>query len=196
MNLGTLNNQFHINLLVDFVPENLEERYLKFLKSKNKIYSSTKDYLDSTCKTITFPGISFNTVSNEQNIRRKNIKWKAVDNIYDLFDKDMTVTFHDVDSKMNYLIMQDILTNHYLNTNKAYDQNILVTVIDENRNALYQIQYRNVIWTGISSNTFSFGENIIASNTFDLNFTYNYIDIQWVLDNTDIISENDYTQIN
>lgn len=192
MNLNTLNNQFHINLPIDFVPEELEDRYIRYLKSKNKIYSTVKDYLDSTCKNITYPGMEFPTVSNEQNLSRKKIKWKTVGNVYDLFDKEMTITFNDVDSKTNYLIMQDILTNHYLNTDIAYDQNILVTVIDENRNALYHIQYRSVIWTGISPNTFSFGEQLVESKTFDLNFTYNYIDIQWVLDKTDIISNNKY----
>lgn len=192
MNLGSINNQFHINLPIDFVPEQLEERYLNFLKSKNKLYSSVKDYLDSTCKDISYPGIEFPTVSNEQNLSRKKIKWKTVGNVYDLFDQDMTITINDVDSKLNYLIMQDILCNHYLNTDKAYDQNILITIIDENRKALYQIQYRDVIWTGISANTFSFGEQIVESKTFDMKFTYNFIDIQWVLDKTDIISENSY----
>lgn len=192
MNLGTINNQFHINLPVDFVPELLEERYLGYLKSKNKIYSSVKDYLDSTCKTITYPGITFPTVANEQNLMRKKISWKTVGNVYDLFDKEMTITFNDVDSKTNYLMMQDILTNHYLNTDLSYDQNIMVTVVDENRNALYHIQFRSVIWTGISSNTFSFGEQIIESKTFDITFTYNYVDIQWVLGKVDIISDNNY----
>ena len=192
MNLGTINNQFHINLPIDFVPEELEDRYLAYLKSKNKIYSTVKDYLDSTCKTISYPGVTFPTVTNEQNIMRKKIKWKTVGNVYDLYDKEMTITFNDVDSKTNYLMMQDILTNHYLNTDIAYDQNIMVTVVDENRNALYHIQYRSVIWTGITPNTFSFGEQVVESKTFDISFTYNYIDIQWVLGKVDIISDNNY----
>jgi len=196
MNLGTINNQFHINLPVDFVPEELEDRYIKYLKGKNKIYTTVKDYLDSSCKSITYPGIEFPTVSNEQNLKRKNLKWKTVGNVYDLFDDEITITMNDVDSKMNYLILQDILTNHYLNTSDAYDQNILLTVIDENRKALYHIQYRNVIWTGISSNTFSFSEQTIESKTFDIKFKYNYIDIKWVLDDVDIISENKYNKVN
>lgn len=196
MNLNSINNQFHINLPPDFVPENIEERYYKFLKGKRKIYASVLDYLNSTAKTITFPELNFPTVSNEQNIKRKKIAWKTVGNVYDMYNKELTITFNDVDSKMNYFIMHDILTNHYLNTDNPYDQNIIVTVIDENRNALYHIQYRSVIFTGIGGNTFSFGEQIIENKTFDISFICNYIDIKWVLGNEDIISDNTYNKIN
>jgi len=191
-NLTTLNNQFHFNLPSDFVPEKLEERYLDLLGAKRKLYPRVIDFINSTIQSVSFPGINFPTTSNPQNLRRKQIKWKTVGNIYDLFDDSITVTFLNVDSNLNYLIMLDILTNHYLNVDKSYDENIIITVVDENKNALYHIQFRDVIWTGLSDNLLSFNDQTISTKTFTGTFTYNFLDFQYVKDKVDLISDNKY----
>lgn len=195
MNLGTLNNQFHFNLPLDFVPDGYEERYMKLLGDKRKLYSSVLDYLNSTIQSMSFPGIAFPTVSNPQILKRKQIKWKTVGNIYDLFDKTVTVTFLNVDSNLNYIIFMDILMNHYLNVEKPYDEALIITVIDQDRNALYHLQYRDVIWTGISDNNFAFNDQIVQSKTFTMTFEYNFIDFEYVADKIDIISKNGYNNL-
>lgn len=192
MNLTTLNNQFYFNLPADFIPEKYEERYLKMLGNKRKLYSSVVDYLNSTIQTISYPAIKFPTVANPQNKMRKIIKWKTVGNIYDLFDETITVTFLNVDSNINYIIFQDILMNHYLNVDAPYDKPIIITVLDQDRNALYHIQYRAVIWTGISDNTFAFNDQIVQNKTFTMTFEYTYIDYEYVADKIDIITGNSY----
>jgi hypothetical protein len=195
MNLTTLNNQFHFNLPLDFIPAKYEERYMKLLGDKRKIYASVLDYLNSTIQGITFPGIAFPTVSNPQILMRKQIKWKTVGNIYDLFDKTITVTFLNVDSNVNYIIFMDILMNHYLNVEKPYDAPLIITVIDQNRNALYHIQFRDVIWTGVSPTEFAFNDQTVQTKNFTLTFEYNFIDFEYVADKIDIISKNGYNNL-
>jgi len=195
MNLGTLNNQFHYNLPLDFIPKGYEETYMKLLGDKRKLYATVLDYLNSTIQSISFPGISFPVVSNPQILKRKKIKWKSVGNIYDLFDDTITVTFNNVDSNMNYIIFMDILMNHYLNVEKPYDAALIITTIDQNRKALYHIQFRDVIWTGISSNTFAFNDQTIQTKTFTLTFMYNFIDFENVSSKTDIITGNAYNNL-
>ncbi len=189
-NLGTLNNQFHFNLPLDFIPEDLEERYMKLLGAKRKLFASTLDYLNSTIQTITFPGVNFPIVSNPQIIKRKQIKWKTVGNVYDLFDSSITVTFFNVDSNINYIIMQDLLIHHYLNVEKAYDEGLMITVLDENRMGLYTIAYRDVMWTGISDNTFGFNDQTISNKTFTCTFTFNFIDYNYFPGGIDIITKD------
>lgn len=193
-NLLTINNQFEFNFPVDFVKPEIEQRYLSYIKSKRKLHSSIREFLNSTVLSISFPSLTFNTVSNEQILHRKKIKWKAVDNVYDLFSNSITVTFNDVDSHINYFILMDILTTKYLDTDKAYDENIMITIVDENRNALYHIQFRDVIWTNLSDITLGYNEQSMGAPSFTAEFTYNFIDIKWVDSDTDIISENIYTQ--
>lgn len=194
MNLNTLNNQFYFSLPADFIPTGYEERYMKLLGNRRKLYSSVLDYLNSTIQTISYPAIKFPVVSNPQIVKRKIIKWKTVGNIFDLFDDTITVTFLNVDGNLNYLIFQDILINHYLNVDNPYDKPILITLLDQNRNAMYHIQYRSVIWTGISDNTFAFNDQVIQNKTFSMTFEYGYIDYEYVADKRDIITGNRYDE--
>lgn len=196
MNLTSLSNQFHFNLPLDFIPNNYEERYMKLLGDKRKLYSTVLDYLNSTIQSVSYPAINFPLVSNPQNLHRKKINWKTVGNIYDLFEDTITVTLLNVDSNLNYIIMQDILMNHYLNVNKPYDASLIITVIDQNRNALYHFQFRDVIWTGISGNDFGFNDNTVQTKNFTMTFAYNFIDYEYVADKIDIISGNSYNLLN
>lgn len=192
MNLTTVNNQFHFSLPLDFIPESREERYMDLLKAKRKLAPSVIDYINSTIQTVSFPSINFPVVNNPQILKRKQIKWKTVGNIYDLFDDTITVTFLNVDSNINYIIMLDVLMNHYLNVDKPYDSSIVVTMLDQNRQALYHIQFRDVIWTGMSDNTFAFNDSAVQNKTFTATFTYNFIDFEYVANKVDIITDNNY----
>lgn len=191
-NLTTLNNQFYFNLPEDFIPEKYEERYLKLLGSKRKLHASVIDYLNSTIQSITYPAIKFPVVSNPQNIKRKQIKWKTVGNIYDLFDDTITITFLNVDSNINFIIINDILMKHYLNVDKPYDGSIMISILDENRFGMYHIQFRDVIWTGLSETTFGYNDQTIQNKTFTATFTYNFIDYEYIPDKVDIITNNSY----
>lgn len=191
-NLTTLNNQFEFTLSPSFIPERLEKRYLGLLGSKRKLYRSVIDYINSSILTITMPSYTMDVAANPQITRRKEIQYKAVGNVYDMFEKNVTITFKNVDSNLNYLMILDILTNHYLNTKRVYDDNIVVTVVDENRSALYHIQFREVIFTGLSDNTFAYNDAVIGSKTFTMTFTYNFLDVEFVKDKVDIISGNNY----
>jgi len=195
MNISTQSNQFHFNLPLDFIPDGYEERYMELLGDKRKLYSTVLDYLNSTIVSITSPGVTFPTVSNPQILKRKQIKWKTVGNIYDLFDKTITVTFLNVDSNLNYIIFMDILINHYLNVENPFDESLIITIIDQNRNALYHLQYRGVIWTGISDNNFAFNDQTVQSKTFTMTFEYNFIDFELVSKKTDIITKNRYNNL-
>ena len=191
-NLITLNNQFHFSMPLDFIPTGTDERYMKLLGAKRKLHSSVLDYLNSTIQSVSFPSINFPVVNNPQKLHTKTIKWKTVGNIYDLFDDTITVTFLNVESNINYVIMMDILMNHYLNTDRPYDDSLIITILDENRKALYHIQFRDVIWTGMSDNTFGFNDQTMQNKTFTASFTYNFIDFEYIADKTDIITGNTY----
>jgi len=192
MNLNTLNNQFYFSLPLDFIPDGYEERYMPLLGAKKKLHNSVLDYINSNIQSITYPAINFPVTTNNQITKRKTIKHKTVGNIYDLFDDTITVTFKNVDSNICYIMLQDILNHHYLRTDKSYDDPIIVTLLDENRNALYHIQYRNVIWTSLSETVFAYNNQTIESSTFTATFTYNFIDSEFVLGKIDTISNNTY----
>ena len=189
-NLGTMNNQFNFLLPDDFVHPDVEERYLKLLKANRKLHMSVIDYVNSNIVSITYPSMEFPITSNSQITKRKIIDWKTVGNVYDLFDKNFTITCRNVDSNINYKIMQDCLIFLYLDTSRAYDHDIQVEVLDENRRNIFTDVYRNVMFTGISENVYAFNEQALQNKTFTVTFRCNYVDIKYPVDGTDIIPKN------
>lgn len=185
----TMNNMFNFLLPQEFIPDVIEKRYIKLLKAQRKLHNSVIDYINSNVLSITYPSINFPITSNEQIVKRKKIHWKTVGNIYDLFNKEFTLTFSNVDSNICYKIVQEALIYHYLDTSKAYDNNIIVELLDENRKNIFIEIYRNVIFTGISDTTLAFNNQAIQSQTFTVNFTCNYIDIEYPADNVNTIHQ-------
>lgn len=191
-NLSTVNNQFVYNLPLDFVPEYFEERYMKMLKNMRKPFLSALDYLNSTILDISWPSLTLPTVT-QTNKFGKETQWKGNQNIYDLFDKTGTITFNNVDSNLNYIMIMECLINNYLNTKKTYDSNLVLTMVDQNRKALYFAQYRSVIFTYQDGNKFAYNDQQISTKTFTINFTFNYFDIEFLYDKIDIIMNDKYT---
>lgn len=190
-NLSTLNNQFHFNLPLDFVPEELEARYMKILKNWRKPYSTVLDYINAEIQDISYPAITFPTVTQIMK-RGKETQWKGDQNVYDLMDKKGTITFRSVDSNFNYMIIRDCLVHHYLNTGRTYDSNLVMTMVDENRKALFFFQFRSLIFTYQDGNKFAYNEGSITNKTFTIDFTFNYFDQEFVADKIDVIMNSTY----
>jgi len=179
LNLGTLNNQFSFNLPGDFVPEELEERYMPLLKALRKPYASVIDYLNSTIQDIDYPEFSIPT--STQIIKRgKETFWRGSGNVYDGFAKNGQITFLSVDSNLNYIIIQNCLTAAYLNVDKTYDGNLILAVVDQNRKAFFITQFRSLIFTKLDGTKFGYNDQTINTKTFQMSFVYNYIDIEYV----------------
>ena len=191
-NLPTQGNSFVYNLPLDFIPVYMEERYYPMLKQMRKPFISTLDYLNSTILDISWPSLSLPT-SKQVMKYGKDTFWKGNQNIYDLLDKTATITFSNVDNNLNYLMIMECLMNNYLNTNKNYDSNIPVTLIDHNRRAIYFAQYRSVIFTSQEGNKLGYNDQQVStSKTFSINFTFNYFDLEFVHSQFDVIINEKY----
>lgn len=192
MILSTINNQFIYNFPLDFVPDELEELYFPLLKNQRKPYASVLDYLNSTIQDISFPGINYPLVKQVMKFG-KETNWKGNQNIYDLFDKTGTITLLNVDSNLNYMIILHCLNHHYLNVQHTYDQNLIMTMVDQNRKVLYFFQYRSLIFTSLDANKFAYNDQQIQTKTFTMSFTSNYFDMEYVGNKFDCIINEDFT---
>ncbi len=189
-NLPSLNNQFVFNLPDDFIPEELEKDYLTLIKNFRSIYKSVIDYLNSTILSISFPGLTLKTVSNPQITKKKILKYKSVDNIHDLYDETVTITFLNVDSNLNYFIMQNIIAANYLNAQQTYDKPVMVTTVDKDRKGIFQIKYNDVMFLSVSDNSFANNDSSIQNKNFTVTFTYNLINTELLLTNKDFINDS------
>ena len=190
--LPTLNNQFCFDISDDFVHKDIEERYIKLLKEQRRPFKSVIDYINSTILDITFPSIAFPTAEQTTRLGQK-IVWKGDEPIYNLLDKKGTITFQSVDSNLNYLIIMDCLIRNYLDTSLVHDPSLVMVMVDQNRKALYFMQYSGVVFTGQEGNKFAYNDQQVSSKTFTIDFVYNFFSPEFVYDKIDIIMNQGYT---
>lgn len=186
MRTSAQNNQFFFNLPIDFVGENIEDKY-KLLLEKNFIqYESVIDYLNSTIKEIIIP--SFQMESSMQNIKRgKEIYWKDARNVFDNFTRELDITFRAVDSYLNYFMLLDVIKEFNLNTDLQYIPYFQVHILDKDGDILYTILYKEILLKSISEVRLSYNLTDFSEKTFTVTFLYNFLDITYNVDDEEPI---------
>ena len=188
MRLNSQSSQFIFNLPSDFLPRQIIETYNPILEKNWIQYEDIISYLNSTIKTVNFPGLSFD-MPKQMLIRGKERQYKPAKNPQDITTThDLTVTFRSVDSDLNYWLMFDIITKHYLDVENQYVYPFSITCVDIHRDAIYIIRFYEIILKAMSENTFNYSMNKVQSKEFTITFHFNFYDIEFLLDQSKVIS--------
>lgn len=188
MRLNSQSSQFIFNLPSDFLPRQIIESYNPILEKNWIQYEDIISYLNSTIKTVNFPGLSFD-MPKQMLIRGKERQYKPAKNPQDITTThDLTVTFRSVDSDLNYWLMFDIITKHYLDVENQYVYPFSITCVDIHRDAIYIIRFYEIILKAMSENNFNYSMNKVQSKEFTITFHFNFYDIEFLLDQSKVIS--------
>ena len=187
MRLNSQSNQFIFNLPSDFVPKEISTTYEPILEKNWSQYDNIVDYLNSTIKSVSFPGISIDTP--EQHLMRgKTRNYYPAKNVNDIFTThELPITFASVDSDLNYWIMTDILMKHYLNVYDLYINPLVMDVIDIHRDVLYSIKFFEIIGVSISDLMFDYSQQKVNQKEFTVTFKFNFIDIEFNLNKSKVL---------
>ncbi len=187
MRLNSQSNQFIFNLPTDFVPKEISTTYEPILEKNWSQYDNIVDYLNSTIKSVSFPGISIDTP--EQHLMRgKTRNYYPAKNVNDIFTThELPITFASVDSDLNYWIMTDILMKHYLNVYDLYINPLVMDVIDIHRDVIYSIKFFEIIGISISDITFDYSQQKVNQKEFTVTFKFNFIDIEFNLNKSKVL---------
>jgi hypothetical protein len=187
MRLNSQSNQFIFNLPSDFVPKEISTSYEPLLEKNWSQYDNVIDYLNSTIKSVSFPGISIDTP--EQRLSKgKTRNYYPAKNVNDIFTThELPVTFASVDSDTNYWIMVDILMKHYLDVSKLYINPLVMDVIDIHRDVIYSIKFFEIIGVSISDITFDYSQQKVNQKEFTVTFKFNFIDIEFNLNKSKVL---------
>jgi hypothetical protein len=121
-------------------------------------------------------------------MRGKERQFKPSKNIQDITTThDLTITFRSVDSDLNYWLLFDILSKHYLDTDNLFLSPFTIACVDIHRDAIYIIRFYEIILKGMSENTFNYSSQKVTSKDFTLNFHFNFYDIEFLLDKSKIL---------
>lgn len=169
------------------MPQEIINTYTPILEKNWVQYENVIDYLNSTIKNVSFPGISFDG-PKQVYPRGKERYYKPAKNVQDIITtRDITVTFRSVDSDLNYWLMFDIVSKHYLDVENLYVNPFTITCVDIHRDAVYRIAFRQIILKSLSDKTFDYSQQKVNEQTFTLTFGFNFYDIEFLLDNTKVL---------
>jgi hypothetical protein len=187
MRLSSQGSQFIFNLPSDFLQQQIIDTYTPILEKNWIQYENVIDYLNSTIKSVNFPGLGFD-MPKQINMRGKERQFKPAKNVQDITSThDLTVTFRSVDSDLNYWLMFDILTKHYLDVENSWVNPFTITCVDIHRDAIYVIRFYEIILKGLSENTFNYNQQKVTSKEFTMNFHFNFYDIEFLLNRSKVL---------
>ena len=187
MRLSSQGSQFIFNLPSDFIKQEIINTYTPILEKNWVQYENVIDYVNSTIKSVNFPGVGID-MPKQTNMRGKERQFKPAKNVQDITSThDLTVTFRSVDSDLNYWLVFDILTKHYLDVDNAWVNPFTITCVDIHRDAIYVIRFYEIILKGLSENTFNYSQQKVNAKEFTINFHFNFYDIEFLLDKSKVL---------
>ena len=195
MRLSSQSNQFIFNLPQSFLKPEIIQTYQPILEKNWVQYDNVIDYINSTIKGVNFPGISFELVKRIE-VRGKERFLKPAKNIQDITTThDLTVTFRSVDSDLNYWLMFDIISKHYLDTDNAFLDPFTITCVDIHRDAIYVIRFYELILKGLSDNNSNYSQQKVNAKEFTATFHFNFYDIEFLLNQSKVLELGDVPAI-
>lgn len=125
---------------------------------------------------------------NRIEMRGKKRFLKPATNIQDITTShELTVTFRSVDSDLNYMLLIDIFSKHYLDVENAFLHPLMVSCLDIHRDVIYVIKFTEVILKGMSDNTFNYSQQKVSAKEFTLTFHYNFYEVEFLLNQSKVL---------
>jgi hypothetical protein len=187
MRLSSQNSQFVFNLPSDFIKQEIINTYTPILEKNWVQYDNVIDYLNSTIKSVNFPGLNFDGPTQIL-MRGKERKYKPAKNVQDIVSaRDLTITFRSVDADLNYWLMYDILVKHYLDVEELFLSPFTISCLDIHRDEIYKIKFFEIILKGLSDNNFDYSQQKVNSKEFTLTCSFNWYDIEFLLNKSKIL---------
>lgn len=195
MRLSSQSSQFVFNLPSDFIPQEIINTYTPILQKNWIQYENVVDYLNSTIKSISYPGLTIET-PEQKLIRGKVRSYKPSKNVQDILSShEIQVVFRSVDSDLNYWICYDIFTKHYLDTDHLFINPFTLTAVDIWRDGIYTIKFFELIAVGLSENLFNYSQQKIQAKDFTMTFKFNFTDVEFLLNKSKLLELGEVPRI-
>lgn len=191
MRVNTTSSNFVFQFPTDIIHESIVERYTPLLEKNWVQYENVIDYINSTIKEVSFPGLALDTPTQTL-MRGKQRNYKPVTNINDIAStRELTITFRRVDSDINYWIIYDMFTNNYLDVENTFAEPFQLIALDIFRDAIYTVNFKEIILTNLSEIIFAYNQQAFNEQLFTMTFNYNFLDIDFMLNQDKILRLSD-----
>ena len=193
-------DQFRFIIPKDYIPQEVRDKYDNILAKNPSTFMSSIDYLNESIKGITLPAIENLIVEQQQvshNINREegrlhgkisiepahpNVTLSS-ENILSKINNTFTVTFRQNQGLYNYFMLYESIFHRYMKpelyhqeVNEVFD----VVFLDENSLPVSRMMLYQPEFNGISGLEFSYDKVERQTDTFDVTFTFNNIDFDFL----------------
>jgi hypothetical protein len=186
---------FRFSLPKDFLPEEIESKYSKVIRSNQSVITTPIDYLNESIQGVSFPGIADVIITQGQqgsnDISRKNRKtnfepkmnmiYQTPENVLDKIDRSFKVTFRMNQGFYNYFMVYETLFHQVCKPlDRGHQPVYYIELLNEVGEITARILFKNVLIDGIDGLEFNFNKIERDSGTFDVNFKFANIDFEFV----------------
>jgi hypothetical protein len=187
MRLSTQNSAFIFQLPSDFIPQEIIRTYQPILEKNWVQYDNVLDYLNSTIKSVDFPGISFK-VEEQIMIRGKKRNYKPSINVQDIVTtRELSIVFRSVDSDLNYMLLYDIISKHYLDVENLHVNPFTIQTLDIHRDVIYTVKFFEMIVKSITNKMFDYSQQKLQEREFTMVVNFNFIDVEFNLNQSKVL---------
>lgn len=187
MRLSTQNSAFIFQLPSDFIPQEIIRTYQPILEKNWVQYDNVLDYLNSTIKSVDFPGISFK-VEDQIMIRGKKRSYKPSINVQDILTtRELSIVFRSVDSDLNYMLLYDIISKHYLDVENLHVKPFTIQTLDIHRDVIYTVKFFEIIVKTITNKNFDYSQQKLSDKEFTMTVNFNFIDVEFNLNQSKVL---------
>lgn len=179
MILSARNNQFRFEFPRTFIPKEIADKYRPYLnRIPGGLIKEPIDYFNYGIQSMNLPGPSFDAIT-QNDFPGNTRSFRSSLPKQELFDKNLTVTMQAFDGWINYWMAVELFDYYYKQSGKKpfVPEGVGLQMLDGEGNIFVTVQLKDMILNGVSALDLNFSSNTIEFQTFDLNFTYNILDI-------------------
>lgn len=193
-------DQFRFVIPKEYIPPEVLDKYDKILAKNPSTFMNSIDYLNESIKGVTLPAIE-NLIVEQQQVSHNSMKENgkllgkiniepahpnvtlSSENILSKINNTFTVTFRQNQGLYNYFMLYESIFHRYMKPELYHQKETElfdVVFLDEeslpvSRMILYQPEFN-----GISGLEFSYDKVERQTDTFDVTFTFNDLDFDFL----------------
>lgn len=196
---------FRFSLPKDFLPIEIEEKYLSIIRENSNVLTTPIDYLNESIQGINFPGISDIIIQQTQHgsnsIQRRlgkinvepkaDISYQTPGNPLDKIEHSFKITFRMNQGLYNYFMLYETIFYQVCKPlDKGHQPVFYIELLNEYGEVTAKIIFKDVLIDGIDGLEFNYNKIERDAGTFDVNFKFNNIDFEFKEIKKDKVDEN------
>lgn len=187
---------FRFSLPKDFLPKEVEEKYMKMLSKDQSVLTTPIDYLNESIQGIDFPGISDIIVQQQQhghnhserslgklNVEPKmDMMYQTPSNPIDKIEHSFKITFRMNQGLYNYFMLYETIFYQACKPLPgAHFPVFYIEILNDTGQVTSKIFFKNVLIDGIDGLQFNFNKIERDAGTFDVTFKFSNIDYEFIV---------------